>query len=148
MTHQHNVAVFDSTVQKTHDWLHDLQAAWAWAENDQEAYIALRTGLHFLRDRLTVDEVSDLSAQLPMLVRGFFYEGWHPADKPLDANTEEDVAAYINDAMSEMRPADPFDLLEAVFTVLTKNLTEGEMAHIRTMLPKDLQKYIPDVVSE
>jgi uncharacterized protein (DUF2267 family) len=30
--------------------------------------------LHALRDRLTVEEASDLAAQLPMLIRGLYYE--------------------------------------------------------------------------
>lgn len=35
------------------------------------AYLALRATLHALRDRLTVEEVAELGAQLPMLIRGF-----------------------------------------------------------------------------
>ena len=45
-------------------------------EHPHKAYLALRTVLHALRDRLTLEEAVQLGAQLPMLVRGFYYEGW------------------------------------------------------------------------
>jgi len=62
--------VFDRTVQKTNSWLHDLMQVLQWADK-HKAYLALRATLHALRDRLTVDEVAQLGAQLPMLIRGF-----------------------------------------------------------------------------
>ena len=139
-----NVSVFDTTVQKTQIWLKDMQDAFGWAQNEHEAYIALRAGLHFVRDRLPTDEVADLSAQLPMLVRGFFFEGWHPANKPLQINNDDEMTAYIQSAMSDTRPVNPLELMEAVFQVLNKNLTPGEMDHIRTMLPDDLVRHVPE----
>jgi uncharacterized protein (DUF2267 family) len=42
------------------------------------AYFALRTTLHALRDRTTVAEVSQLGAQLPMLMQGFYHDGSAP----------------------------------------------------------------------
>ena len=63
--------VFDRTVQKTNSWLHDLMQVLQWADK-HKAYLALRATLHALRDRLTVDEVAQLGAQLPMLIRGFY----------------------------------------------------------------------------
>jgi uncharacterized protein (DUF2267 family) len=69
-------------VQKTHQWLHDLTGILRWTDWHR-AHLALRASLHALRDRLTVDEVAQLGAQLLMLVRGFNYEGWNPSRKPL-----------------------------------------------------------------
>ena len=51
-------------------------------ENEHKAYLALRTVLHTLRDRLSVEEAVQLGAQLPMLIRGFYYEGWTLKQKP------------------------------------------------------------------
>jgi uncharacterized protein (DUF2267 family) len=68
--------VFEGTLQKTQVWLNDLMFELDWEDRPQKAYLALRTVLHALRDRLTVEEAVQLGAQLPMLVRGFYFEGW------------------------------------------------------------------------
>jgi uncharacterized protein (DUF2267 family) len=67
--------IFDTTVQKTHIWLNEIMDELGWEDNWHRAYLALRTVLHELRDHLTTEEATDLGAQLPMLVRGFYYEG-------------------------------------------------------------------------
>src|SRR5262245_18543638 len=86
--------VFDRTLQKTNGWLHDLMQILDWTDR-HKAYVALRATLHALRDRLTVEEVAQLGAQLPMLIRGFYYEGWNPTGKPLRVRHAEQFLALI-----------------------------------------------------
>src|SRR5260370_882976 len=62
--------VFDRAVHKTNIWLKDFMEMLDYADR-HEAYLALRATLHALRERLTIDEVAQFAAQLPMLVRGF-----------------------------------------------------------------------------
>jgi len=63
------LAVFDTSVQETNEWLRAIEQRLRPCER-QQAYTALRAVLHVLRDRLPTDAVLGLSAQVPMLMRG------------------------------------------------------------------------------
>src|ERR1700704_3650162 len=115
--------VFDSTIHKTNIWLKDLMAM---LECDrQEAYLALRATLHALRDRLTIEEVAQLAAQLPMLIRGFYYEGWDPTGKPTKERHLDEFLARIQREM-ERYDVDPEEVARAVFLVVGNRISEGE----------------------
>ena len=77
--------VFDTTLQKTNEWLDEIMDELA-LQDRHTAYVALRGTLHALRDRLPVQEAVHLGAQLPILVRGFYYEGWRPVRESWRAN--------------------------------------------------------------
>ncbi|MCS6927126.1 MAG: DUF2267 domain-containing protein, partial [Candidatus Binatia bacterium] len=87
--------IFDTTLQKTHIWLNDVMQELGWEEERHRAYLALRTVLHALRDRLTLEEAVDLGAQLPMLIRGFYYEGWTPHRVPRRERHKEEFLAHV-----------------------------------------------------
>jgi uncharacterized protein (DUF2267 family) len=89
--------IFDTTIQKTNEWLNDLMNELD-IQNRKAAYQILRAVLHALRDRLTVEEASDLAAGMPLLVRGIFFEGWNPGRKREFERTEE---AFLNEVMSQ-----------------------------------------------
>src|SRR5919204_6184474 len=72
--------VFDKTLQTTNIWLNEIMDD--LGPDRKIAYRALRAVLHALRDRLTVDEAAQLGAQLPLMIRGLFFDMWHPAGKP------------------------------------------------------------------
>ena len=131
--------VFDTTVQKTNSWLKDIMHEMDWQER-RKAYQALRSTLHALRDRLTVDEVAQLAAQLPMLVRGFYYEGWDPTGKPLKVRDLEGFLATIALEFRGDDEVDPDQVARAVFTVLARRITQGELEDIEGLLPKEVRR--------
>ena len=135
--------VFDNTVQKTNSWLKELMEELEW-EDRRRAYLALRATLHALRDRLTVEEVAQLGAQFPMLIRGFYYEGWDPTSKPLKVREREEFLAQI--AQYFVRAGDsvhPELVACAVFGVLAQRVSEGEIEDIKHILPAEIRNLWP-----
>jgi uncharacterized protein (DUF2267 family) len=134
--------VFDRTVQKTNSWLTDLTQILRWSDK-HKVYSALRTTLHALRDRLTVEEVAHLGAQLPMLVRGFYYEGWDPTGKPEKVRHKEQFLARIEQEFDNDNSVDPEVVARAVFFVLSHRVTEGEIKDVKHILPEELRSLWP-----
>jgi uncharacterized protein (DUF2267 family) len=131
---------FDTTLQTTNIWLDDIMRELGW-DDRHKAYTALRVVLHTLRDRLPVDGAAHLGAQLPMLIRGFYYEGWHPAHKPVKERSLDLFLMHITDAFLRDVEADSRQIARAVFKTLTKHLTEGEVDKVRQALPADLRSF-------
>ena len=134
--------VFDRTVHKTNNWLKELMEVLGWHDR-HKAYFALRITLHALRDRLTVEEVAQLAAQLPMLIRGFYYEGWDPTGKPLKERSKEEFLTRIEEYFSSDDPVDPEQVARAVFTVLSNRVTEGEIEDVKHVLPAEIEDLWP-----
>lgn len=65
------------------------------------AYRLLRTILHALRDRLTAHEPAQFGAQLPMLIRGLYYVGWHMRDKAPAERTKSVFLGHIEAAFKQ-----------------------------------------------
>jgi uncharacterized protein (DUF2267 family) len=131
---------FDTTIQKTHVWLHDVMNQLDWEDQPQKAYLALRTVLHALRDRLTVEEAVQLGAQLPMLIRGFYYEGWKLTGKPVKERHKEEFLEHVKKAFKDDMTVNPEAVVRAVFKVLAKRTSKGEIDDVKHMLPAALQK--------
>ena len=133
---------FDTTIQKTNIWLKELMEEEGW-EDRHKAYLALRAALHALRDRLTAEEVAQLASQLPMLVRGFYYEGWNPANKPLKIHSREEFLDYLAEGLPKDPELDPERVARAVFAVLARRISKGEIRDIKDMLPRELRDLWP-----
>jgi uncharacterized protein (DUF2267 family) len=107
------------------------------------AYIALRAALHALRDRLTVQE----GAQLPMLIRGLYYEGWNPSGKPSRVRHKEQFLSHIEEQYRGSGRfddlTDPERMAHAVFTVLAERISAGEIEDVKHILPAELRELWP-----
>ena len=134
--------VFDRTVQKTNSWLTDLTQVLRWPDK-HKVYLALKSTLHALRDRLTVDEAAHLGAQLPMLIRGFYYEGWDPTDKPLRQRHKVEFLSHIEEPFMNDDSVDPEVVARGVFFVLSHRVTDGEIEDVKHILPEEIRDLWP-----
>jgi uncharacterized protein (DUF2267 family) len=134
------LAVFDETVQKTNIWLKEV--AEELGSDRPRAYQALRAVLHCLRDRLTIQEAAQLGDQMPMLVRGIYYEAWRPAGKQEKIRTLQEFLARLSTHLSGA-PIEPESAARAVFQVLKNHITPGEVEEVIHELPRDIRALWP-----
>ena len=135
--------VFDRTIHKTNIWLKDLMEMLDCPDR-HEAYLALRATLHALRDRLTVDEAAQLGAQLPILVRGLYYDQWHhPSGKPERLRHKDEFLAAVAAELDDIKPINPEQASRAVFSVLEHHIAPGEIEDIQATLPTHLRELWP-----
>lgn len=134
--------IFDETLQLANVWLDELMRALDW-DDKQRAYRMLRATLHALRDRLTPHEAVHLGAQLPMLIRGIYYEGWHMRDT---APPERTKAAFLSHVEAEFKH-DPKEDIDApvgeVLTLLEHKISPGEIEDVKNMLPEEVRALWP-----
>jgi uncharacterized protein (DUF2267 family) len=135
-------SVLDTTVQKTQTWLKDIMYELG-SEDRHRAYLALRGTLHALRDRLTPEEAADLGAQFPMLIRGLYYEGWHPSGKPEKIRDKEEFLSRVEKVFPNEPKPKAEDVVRAVFKVMFFRVDEGEIQDVKNMLPPELADLWP-----
>jgi uncharacterized protein (DUF2267 family) len=134
---------FDTTVDKTNQILHHIEAAYGWPKHRRnQSYAALRTVLQALRDRLTVQTAAQLGAQLPMLVRGIFYEGWDPSRVPIKMDRDAFYERIRQEFIFDIEGGIP-RLIDTVLGALRPYITQGEWDQLKTTLPKDLATALP-----
>jgi uncharacterized protein (DUF2267 family) len=138
----HHVPVFDRTLQKTHAWLGGINREMGWKDHEK-GYVALRAVLHALRDRLPPDEAVDLAAQLPMLIRGFYYEGWHPAGKPLKYRHKGPFLEQVRREAPAVGEAEVERAVTAVFHRLSSEIDDGEVEDVRSAMPEEIRALWP-----
>jgi uncharacterized protein (DUF2267 family) len=129
----------DETVQQTYIWIDEI--AEKFHGNRHQGLQILRAFLHVLRDHLSIDESAQLAAQLPMLVRGLYYEGWDPSH---GLQHERDARHFIDRFVqaSGVRPMDAGDAIAAAAQVLQKHVSPGEFEDVFTSLPKHVRELL------
>ena len=135
--------LFDETIQKTQVWLNELRDELEW-DHPAGVLAALRATLHTLRDRLSPGEAAQLGAQLPLLVRGLYYEGWRPAGEPWKERHREGFLARLKHEMhGYAEKKEPEAVARAVFRVLSRRVSEGEIDDVRQLLPTEIRDLWP-----
>lgn len=139
--------VFDQTVKKTNEWL-DRIGQELGTDDRHRAYLALRGTLHALRDYLIPEEAVHLAAQLPMLVRGIYFEGWNPSKAPAEPRDRKDFLSRASDPLRQAfwnkeQAVEPERAVRAVLSVLARHVSDGEFDQVRQLMPKEVRELWP-----
>jgi uncharacterized protein (DUF2267 family) len=133
--------VFDETLHKTNMWLKEI--AQELSMDRHCAYQVLRAVLHCLRDRLTTNEAADLGDQLPMLIRGIYYEAWRPAGKPDKIRSRDEFLTGITTRIAMKQSIDAENAARAVFRTLENHVSLGEIRDVLHVLPEEIRTLWP-----
>jgi uncharacterized protein (DUF2267 family) len=129
---------FDTAIQKADIWLKQIMLELN-TDNKRRAYMGMRSVLHALRDRLTIDEAVDLGAQLPLLIRGVYYDEWDPSRNPVKDRHLDDFLAHIQNYYRSESSQELEQTVKAVFKVIRSKVTEGEIKDVKGMMPDELK---------
>jgi len=139
--------IFDRTLQETNGWLKSVMGQLG-TDNRHVAYVVLKATLHALRDHVGARDAQRLGEQLPMLMRGFYYENWR-----FDANDR--AVADKHDFLERVRaeiPAGtrvaPTHAAKAVFEVMWEKIAPDEVARLIARCSPSLQDLWPRVAIE
>ena len=137
------LATIDHAVQTTNEWLNELMDILDWSDKNR-AFRVLRITLHTIRDWLQTDESAQLAAQLPILIRGLYYEGWRPAATPVENRSRDDFLATIDQAFQPDHLDQTVEACRAVFILLNNHVSMGEISHVRHALRHRIRDLWPD----
>lgn len=129
--------VWDRALHRGNAWLQELSGELGWDDRDA-TLLALRAVLHALRDRLTPNEAVQLAAQLPLFLKGVYFDGWRPSATPVKLRDREAFLDQVRRPLIRGIPeADSEEVTRAVFKLLDDHVSGGEIADIRNMLPAE-----------
>ena len=124
-------------------WIDDLLARLGW-QHHETAFPALRATLHALRDHLPLDEAVHFGGELPLVLRGLYYDGWHPATKPLALPDRQTFLERVHAGMHRDPGVDAEQAVRCVFALLTERISDVEIQDVKAVLPEILRGLWPD----
>jgi uncharacterized protein (DUF2267 family) len=138
--------VFDKTLQTTNIWLDEIMAK--LGPDRQVAWHVLGAVLHALRDRLQIGLAVHLGTQLPLLVRGLYYDQWHPSEQTLKQRSAEQFLDHVSQRLAGIRPVNVKDATHVTLQVLTlqvlnRHLDPYQIEKVRQALPESVRALWP-----
>ncbi|MDG4875321.1 DUF2267 domain-containing protein [Mesorhizobium sp. WSM4935] len=141
MTHSVSHTSITHSAEQAQQWVNELARDLDW--NEQSAFRLLKSVLHALRDWLSPEEMADLSAQLPTLIRGIYFEGWNPAASAWDRR-KRDFIICVRNSFGYEPEIDVDNAIRAVFKLLDRHISHGEIVQVRNSMKKSLRELWPE----
>jgi uncharacterized protein (DUF2267 family) len=114
-------------------------------DRDHAARI-LKSTLHVIRDHITIEESIQLLAQLPMILKGVYVDGWSPVASRDKMKTMEDFAAEVisRDGNAAWRDFSSKEEvlrdIRMVIETLAEYVSFGELEDVASVMPKDIRR--------
>lgn len=134
--------IFDKTLQTTNVWLGEVEDEFDL--DRRRTWHAVGAVLRALRDRLPIDLAAHLGAELPMLMRGAYYDQFVPSRLPDKTRTLDEFLERVDEGLDGIRPIDAEQAVRVTFRLLTHHLDPNQMRKVRDALPEEVRVLCPD----
>lgn len=126
--------VFDKTIQTTHVWLNEIIDRLGCDRH--VAWRVLGSVLRAIRDCVPVDLSAHFGSQLPLIVRGLYYDQYAPGRQAKGCDTPEEFTAAVSQGLGEVESVDPDEATLVVLSVLERHISDGQLVKVRHALPR------------
>lgn len=136
---------FNRYVQKGNELINEVAEELGYPDDTEKAHRILKAVLHALRDNIPVEENLHLIAQLPMMIKGVYVDNWKVYGDGSNVRHLDDFILKVqlineNNSRRDLEsPEETRQAVEAVFKVLKKHVSEGEIDDVVNMLPREIQ---------
>lgn len=136
-----NHDLFGKTLQATDAWLDELQQQ--LGPDPKAAWRALGAVLRTVRDRIPVGLAAHLGAQLPLLIRGAYYEHFQPLREPDKSRSLDGFLDHVRAELPGASADEAWQAVRAVFAVIGRHLTPEQVSKVVEALPGPVQEAWP-----
>lgn len=136
------IAELDDALTTAEFWVDAVTERLGWHDR-RKAFQALVATLHALRDSLPVGEAVYLGAELPSLIRGIYYDGWHPSEKQAPIVERSEFLDRIHESLHRDAAIDTEQTARDVLAELARHLPAGELEDVKAATPKALRSLWP-----
>lgn len=84
-----------------------------------------------------------LGAEFPVLLRGLYYEGWHPRQRSAAPRDREGFLTCIHESLHRDPGIDADHVARSVFALLAERISMPEIEDLRAACPEPLQGLWP-----
>jgi uncharacterized protein (DUF2267 family) len=130
----------DSSLSTTLEWLSEIQEELGWTDKEM-VYKATKAVLQAIRDRLPLEDTLNLTAELPIVMKGMVFDGYDLHDKPMKMRTIEEFFDHIQEryGSGQHNFVNADEACRGVINVLSDKVGDGEMEKIIGNMPEDLR---------
>jgi uncharacterized protein (DUF2267 family) len=136
-----NILSLDRAISNAVQWIDDIQDELGWESRD-DVYHATKAVLQSIRDRLPIEEVIHLSANLPLIMKGMMMDGYDLKNRPERIRDVEGFLEYVqaNYDASTRDIISSEDATIAVIKVLNTRMGGGEMRKVAATMPEKIRR--------
>lgn len=134
------ITALNRSLQTTMEWIKTIQDELGWEDEDR-TYNAIKAVLHTLRDRMPLEESAKFAAQLPMIMRGVYYDQYNPTVQPTKLRTRDEFLEEVRNKFPDPSFS-PEESMRGVMMGLERRIGRDSVEKIALNFPESIRDLV------